>query len=453
MKRNSKRRNFIFLYFSKDAELPSILQPILISPNKTIIIDIYIFMKRISLVIALQISTLFAFAQQGITYMQGKLTHAPASNIPKGHKGPIVTGADQTAVYLPFLKGKNVAMVINQSSVIGKKLTPTLDSLVALGVSIKKIFGPEHGFRGNASDGAKIDDAIDAKTGIPAISLYGKHNKPTPEELKGIDVVIFDIQDVGCRYYTYFATLHHVMEACAENNVEVMIMDRPNPNGYFVDGPVLDTIFKSGVGMHPVPITHGMTVAEYAQMINGEGWLKNHEKCKLHIVKMQNYTHDRMYTLPIHPSPNLSTQQAVMLYPSICLFEGTTLSLGRGTPFPFQVIGSPLLKDKYKFSFTPVSIPGVSDNPPQKGNVCYGIDLRHYNIVKEGKIDLKMVMDMYKVFPDKEHFFTAYFTKLAGTDQLQKQIQAGKSEEEIRLSWEPALSQYKLIRKKYLIYN
>jgi len=365
----------------------------------------------------------------------------------------IIPGADRTEAYLSYLKGKNIGMVINQTSVIGKKLTPSIDSLQKLGINIKRIFGPEHGFRGNNSDGAKVDDTVDPKTGIPAISLYGKHNKPTPEELKGLDLVIFDIQDVGARYYTYFATLHHVMEACAENNIEVMILDRPNPNGYFVDGPVLDTAFHSGVGMHPVPIAHGMTTAEYAQMINGEGWLKNHVQCRLKIIKLENYTHDKLYTLPVHPSPNLSTQQSVMLYPSICLFEGTTLSLGRGTTFPFEVIGSPLLKDQYKFSFTPVSIPGVSDNPPQKGNLCYGVDLRNYDIVKKGKIDLRILLDIYKAFPDKEHFFTSYFTKLAGTDQLRKQIETGKSEDEIRASWEPALSRYKLMRKKYLLYK
>ncbi|WP_448697973.1 exo-beta-N-acetylmuramidase NamZ domain-containing protein [Mucilaginibacter sp. AW1-3] len=413
-------------------------------------------MRKIFSLVFLSAFSVVVFAQtSGVTYSRGRVHNNINSNVDKpafNTNKPILTGADRTAAYISYLKGKNVAMVINQSSVIGKKSTPTLDSLVALGISIKKVFGPEHGFRGNASDGAKIDDAVDEKTGVPAISLYGKHNKPTPAELKGLDVVIFDIQDVGARYYTYFATLHHVMEACAENNVEVMILDRPNPNGYFVDGPVLDTAFKSGVGMHPVPIAHGMTPAEYAQMINGEGWLKNHIKCKLHIVKMENYAHGRFYTLPIHPSPNLSTQQSVMLYPSICLFEGTTLSLGRGTPFPFQVIGSPLLKDKFKFSFTPVSIPGVSDNPPQKGNLCYGIDLQHYK-AEEGKINLKWVIDLYKVFPDKEHFFTAYFTKLAGTDQLRKQIEAGKSEEEIRLSWEPELSRYKIMRKKYLLYQ
>lgn len=369
----------------------------------------------------------------------------------------IVTGADRTAAYLPYLKGKNVGMVINQSSVIGPKLTPSIDSLVKLGVQIKKIFGPEHGFRGNASDGAKIDDSVDPKTGIPAISLYGKHNKPTPAELKGLDIVVFDIQDVGARFYTYFATLHHVMEACAENNIEVMILDRPNPNGYFVDGPILDTAYRSGIGMHPIPVAHGMTVAEYAQMINGQGWLKNKVKCKLKIIKLLNYTHNANYTLPIHPSPNLSTQQSVLLYPSICFFEGTTLSLGRGTSFPFQVIGGPLLKDLYpNFSFTPVSIPGVSDNPPLKGQLCYGIDLRNYKVRTTptgGTLNLSWLLDLYKNYPDKAHFFNSYFTKLAGGPTLQKQIEAGKTEAEIRASWEPGLSEYKKMRSQYLLYK
>ncbi|MEO6522359.1 MAG: DUF1343 domain-containing protein [Mucilaginibacter sp.] len=368
----------------------------------------------------------------------------------------IVTGADQTAAYLPYLKGKNVGMVINQSSVISSKLVSDIDTLPKLGIKIKKIFGPEHGFRGNASDGAKIDDAVDAKTGIPAISLYGKHNKPTPEELKGLDVVIFDIQDVGARFYTYFATLHHVMEACAENNIEVMILDRPNPNGYFVDGPVLDTAFRSGIGMHPIPVTHGMTPAEYAQMINGEGWLKNKVKCRLKIIPLLNYTHQTPYTLPIHPSPNLSTQQSVLLYPSICFFEGTSLSLGRGTTFPFQVIGGPLLKDQYSFSFTPVSIPGVSDNPPLKGQLCYGIDLQKYDVHNPktgGKLNLSWILNLYKNYPDKAHFFIPYFTKLAGTKELQKQIESGKTEQEIRASWEPGLSKYKKMRVQYLLYK
>lgn len=246
------------------------------------------------------------------------------------------------------------------------------------------------------------------------------------------------------------------MEACAENNLELMILDRPNPNGYLVDGPILDTAFRSSVGMHPIPISHGMTLGEYAQMINGEGWLKGHIKCKLKIIKVANYTHNMRYQPPINPSPNLSTYQSVLLYPSICLFEGTSLSLGRGTEFPFQVAGSPLLKGKYKFSFTPHSIPGVSDNPPQKDVTCYGIDLRKYNtndFWKTGKLNLSWLINLYKDFPDKPKFFTSYFTKLTGSEEMRKQIEAGKTEDEIRLSWEPALSRYKLMRQKYLLYK
>ena len=371
-------------------------------------------------------------------------------------KAQIITGADQTALYVPYLKGKRVGMVLNQTSVIGKNLTPSVDSLLKLGIQVKKLFGPEHGFRGNASDGAHIDDTVDPKTGIPAISLYGKHNKPTVADLAGLDIIVFDIQDVGVRFYTYINTLHYVMEACAENNIELVILDRPNPNGYLIDGPVLDTNFRSAIGMHQIPISHGMTIAEYALMVNGQGWLKNRVKCRLKIVKVANYNHQVMYTLPVKPSPNLSTQQSVLLYPSICMFEGTTLSLGRGTSFPFQAIGGPLLKDQYSFSFTPVSIPGVSDNPPLKGQTCYGINLQNYDVRKlsdGGKLNLSWLLDIYKAYPDKAHFFTAYFTKLAGTDQLQKQIQAGKTEAEIRASWEAGLSNFKLMRKQYLLYN
>jgi uncharacterized protein YbbC (DUF1343 family) len=368
----------------------------------------------------------------------------------------IFTGADQTNLYINYLKGKNVGMVINQTSVIGDHLTASVDSLLKLGISVKKIFGPEHGFRGNASNGANVDDSFDTKTGLPAISLYGKHFKPTPADLQGLDLVIFDIQDIGARFYTYISTLHYVMEACAENNIELMILDRPNPNGYSVDGPVLDTAYRSFVGMHPIPITHGLTIGEYAQMINGEGWLKNHVKCRLRIIKAANYTHSSTYVLPVNPSPNINTAQSVLLYPSLCLFEGTTLSLGRGTMVPFQVVGHPLLKGKYKYSFTPVSIPGMSEDPPQKNQLCYGIDLRKYDtgILREtGKINLTWLTELYNDFPDKKHFFNAYFTKLAGTETLRKQIEAGKSEQEIRESWEPALSKYKAIRLKYLLYR
>jgi len=368
----------------------------------------------------------------------------------------IIPGADQTALYINYLKGKNIAMVVNQTSIIGQHKTPGVDSLLKLGVNIKKIFGPEHGFRGNASNGATVDDAIDAQTGLPVISLYGKHFKPTAADLNGINLVIFDIQDVGARFYTYISTLHYVMEACAENNIELMILDRPNPNGAIIDGPILDTNYRSFVGMHPIPISHGMTIAEYAQMINGEGWLKNHVQCKLKLIKIANYIHSAGYVLPVNPSPNLNTNQSILLYPSVCLFEGTTLSLGRGTMSPFLEIGHPLLNGKYSYSFTPVSIAGMSEDPPQKNQVCYGVDLKNYNtsiLKNNGHINLAWLIEMYQAFPDKAHFFNAYFTKLAGTAELRKQIEAGKSEKEIRQSWEPGLSKYKAMRRKYLLYQ
>ncbi len=382
---------------------------------------------------------------------------AAQSNLGTGGNKKIIPGADQTKLYINYLKGKNIGMVINQTSVIGTRLTASVDSLLKLGITVKKIFGPEHGFRGNASNGATVDDSVDPKSGLPVISIYGKHFKPTPADLQGLNLIIFDIQDVGARFYTYISTLHYVMEACAENNIELMILDRPNPNGYTVDGPVLDTThYRSFVGMHPIPITHGMTIGEYAQMINGEGWLKNHVQCKLKIIKVANYTHSSSYTLPVNPSPNLNTAQSILLYPSVCLFEGTTFSLGRGTMTPFLVVGHPALQGKYKFSFTPVSIPGMSEDPPQKNKVCYGINLENYNtsnLRATGKINLSWLIDMYKNFPNKAGFFNDYFTKLAGTDELRKQIEAGKTEKQIRDSWEPALSNFKTMRLKYLLYQ
>ncbi|GAA4340886.1 DUF1343 domain-containing protein [Mucilaginibacter gynuensis] len=368
----------------------------------------------------------------------------------------IIPGADRTELYLNDLKGKNIGMVVNPTSIIGKNKTTTVDSLLKLGIGIKKIFGPEHGFRGNASNGATIGDETDAATGLPVTSLYGKHYKPTPEDLKGLNLLIFDIQDVGTRFYTYISTLHYVMEACAENNIELMVFDRPNPNGFTVDGPILDTAFRSFVGMHPIPITHGMTIGEYAQMINGERWLKKGVQCKLKVIKVANYDHQSSYVLPVNPSPNLNSAQSILLYPSICLFEGTVLSLGRGTMTPFVMVGHPLLKDKYKFSFTPVSIPGMSEDPPQKGNTCYGIDFRNYDasIFKTtGKLNLTWLIDFYKAFPDKKVYFNAYFRKLAGTDKLEEQIKQGKTEDEIRQTWEPGLSKFKVTRAKYLLYQ
>jgi uncharacterized protein YbbC (DUF1343 family) len=382
----------------------------------------------------------------------------PQSRKTVSHKidKPIITGADQTSLYVNYLKGKNVGMVVNQTSIIGKNKTTSPDSLIKLGVKIKKIFGPEHGFRGNASNGASVGNEVDAKTGVPVISLYGsKHYKPTVDDLKGIDIMVFDIQDVGVRFYTYISTLHYIMEACAENNIELLILDRPNPNGTIIDGPILDSAYKSFVGMHPIPIAHGMTIAEYAQMINGEGWLNKQAKCKLKIIKIANYNHAATYVLPVNPSPNLNTDKSILLYPSTCLFEGTTFSLGRGTMLPFVQLGHPLLKDKYSFSFTPVSIAGMSETPPQQNKVCYGIDLKNFNtdgLKKNGKINLSWLIDLYKIFPDKAHFFNAYFTKLAGTEELRKQIEAGKTEAEIRQTWAAGLSKYKATRYKYLLY-
>jgi uncharacterized protein YbbC (DUF1343 family) len=371
-------------------------------------------------------------------------------------KGSILPGADQTYFYADYLKGKNVGMVVNQTSVIGDDKVPTVDSMLDMGIKVKKIFSAEHGFRGDASNGAEVSNSVDRLTGLPIISLYGnKHYKPTAGDLAGIDIMIFDMQDVGARFYTYLSTLHYVMEACAENNIELMIWDRPNPNGFYVDGPVLDTAFRSFVGMDPIPIVHGLTIAEYAQMVNGEGWLKDHIKCKLHIVQVANYTHNDTYVLPVNPSPNLNTDKSVLLYPSVCLFEGTTLSVARGTDYPFQAVGSPALAGKYQFSFKPVTMIGMSENPPYKYQVCYGIDLRGFDthiIRREKVLNIGRLIALYKAYPEKDKFFTAYFSKLAGTDQLQKQIEAGVSEQAIRKSWEPALSQYKAMRKKYLLY-
>jgi len=385
---------------------------------------------------------------------------APVINRKPVVKTGIITGADQTGKYVPYLKGKRVGMVVNPSSRIGDKAS--VDSLVSLGINIVKIFGPEHGFRGDASNGAHVDDSVDPKTGIPVISLYGKTGKPSVKDLADVDVMIYDLQDVGARYYTYLATLHRVMEACAENNKELLILDRPNPNGYMVDGPVLDMKLKSGIGFHPVPIAHGMTVAEYAQMINGQGWLANGVKCKLKIIPLANYKHSMPYSLPVHPSPNLNTQQAILLYPSLCLFEGTIISQGRGTYFPFCVLGNPDLKGKYEFSFTPKSIKGMSETPLFQDQACYGLDLRNYDtdkLVRSKKINLGWLIEMYKAYPYKDKFFDSRqskqignFDKLAGTTILKEQIIAGKTEDEIRASWEPALSEFKKMRRQYLLY-
>ena len=375
-------------------------------------------------------------------------------------KKEIITGADQTEKYLPLLKGKRIGLVANQSSIIGTK--SSVDSLLSLGIKIVKVFGPEHGFRGNASNGAVVSNETDAKTGIPIISLYGKNQKPTKEQLADIDLFVFDIQDVGCRYYTNINTLEYVMEACSENDKELLILDRPNPNGYVVDGPVMtDDRFKSAIGIHYTPMTHGMTIGEFAQYLNGEGYLQ--KQCKIKVIQVANYAHDMAYMLPIHPSPNLNTQQAVMLFPSLCMFEGTAINEGRGTYMPFTILGAPALKGKYPFSYKPVGIPGMSERPNHKDSVCYGLDLRDYDIAnlrKSRQINLAWLIELYNAYPDKAHFFTpgrtnqdiSAFDLRIGTDQLRKQIIAGVSEADIRKSWEPGLQKFKAIRKKYLLY-
>jgi len=364
----------------------------------------------------------------------------------------IKTGSEQTERYLPWIKGKNVAIVANQSTTIHN--TNLVDSLLSLGINIKKVFCPEHGFRGEAEAGETIKNKIDTKTGLNVISLYGDNKKPKAEDLKGIDIVIFDVQDVGARFFTYISTMHYVMEACAENNVEFIVLDRPNPNGYFIDGPVLEPKFTSFVGMHPVPIIHGMTIAEYATMINDEGWLKNGIKCKLKYVTVFNYNHAYLYILPVKPSPNLLNMNAVYLYPSLCLFEGTVVSVGRGTNTPFQIVGNPQLENT-DFEFTPHSIQGMAKDPLYTNIVCHGYNLTEYsvNILRnEKKMNLFWIMDFYKRLKNKGTFFTPFFDKLAGTDKLRNQIIEGVSEDDIRKSWQPALNKFKLMRKKYLLY-
>ncbi len=361
-------------------------------------------------------------------------------------------GAWQVDQYKKLIAGKSVAIVANQTSMVGRK--HLVDTLLSIGIRVDVIFAPEHGFRDLADAGDKIPDGRDPETGVRIISLYGGHLKPTPGDLTGIDVVLFDIQDVGVRFYTYISTLHYVLEACAENNVECIVLDRPNPNGFYFDGNIADTAYRSFVGMDPVPVVHGMTVGEYARMLNGEGWLKGGVKCSLTVIKCNNYTHKTLYELPVKPSPNLPNMNSVYLYPSICFFEGTRISLGRGTSFPFQVYGSPKLPDT-GFSFTPESVPGAG-NPPLLGEKCYGVDLRNAiedKIVPSPKVNLEWVIDAYNRFPDKDNFFTSYFDVLASGPALREQIQKGMSSEEIRASWKDGLGKFGRIRTKYLLYE
>jgi uncharacterized protein YbbC (DUF1343 family) len=364
----------------------------------------------------------------------------------------VITGAEQTDIYLPYLQGKNVALVANQSSMV--KNTHLVDTLLTSGISLTKVFCPEHGFRGSADAGENINSAIDNKTGLPLISLYGKNKKPTADQLNNIEIVVFDIQDVGVRFYTYISTLHYVMEACAENHIPVLVLDRPNPNGFYVDGPVLDTAARSFVGMHQIPLVHGMTIGEYALMVNGEKWLKNEEQCNVSVIPCKNYDHNTLYELPVKPSPNLPNIRSVLLYPSLGLFEGTIVSVGRGTDFPFQVYGHPNYR-KGKFEFTPTPKQGAK-NPKLKGEKCKGDDLRLIDlneVISKKQINLTYLLESHKELNKKSAFFNAYFYRLAGSSALQSQIENNTSEEDIRTSWQHDIAEFKKIRKQYLLYK
>jgi uncharacterized protein YbbC (DUF1343 family) len=363
-----------------------------------------------------------------------------------------IPGANQIELYKSIIEGKSVAVVANQTSMIGQ--THLVDKLLSIGINIKAIFAPEHGFRNLADAGENIENGKDPATGIPLISIYGSHLKPTADDLKGIEAVIFDIQDVGTRFYTYISTLHNILESCAENHIKCLVLDRPNPNGFYFDGNILDTAYSSFVGMDPVPVVHGMTVGEYAGMLNGEGWLKNGVKCDLVVIKCKNYTHKTLYELPVKPSPNLPNQTSVYLYPSICFFEGTNISLGRGTSFPFQVFGSPYLPDK-GFSFIPGSVPGAK-NPPLLGVKCFGTDLRDAikkQLVPKPELNLAWLISAYNDFPQKDKFFTSYFDVLAGGPGLREQIEKGLTARQIHDSWKEGLEKFSKIREKYLLYK
>jgi len=399
-------------------------------------------MSRITIYIVLLLCLAFSAGfSQGIILVENEIKKP----------SDIKVGAEQVNEYLPLIKDKTVAVVANQASFI--KNTHLVDSLLSLGIKVKKVFCPEHGFRGTVDAGETVKTQKDKKTGLSIISLYGKNKKPSVADLQGIDIVIFDIQDVGVRFYTYLSTLHYVMEACAENNKKCIVMDRPNPNGYYIDGPMLEDTYKSFLGMHPVPLVYGMTIGEYAQMINVEGWLKGGVKCDLKIMKLSNYTHNDLCELPIKPSPNLPNMTSVYLYPSLGLFEGTVVSVGRGTEFPFQVIGHPTLQNT-NFDFTPKPQTGAL-SPKYNGQLCHGfklVDFGQEYMQNLKHIYLYWLIGTYANTTDKATFFDENFNYHAGNATLQQQIKDGVKEEEIRKSWQPGLAKFKPIRKKYLLY-
>lgn len=360
------------------------------------------------------------------------------------------TGAENFESYLPLLKDKKAGIVTNQTGILSKE-KHLVDFLIEQNINLQKIYAPEHGFRGTADAGELIVDGKDTKTNLPIISLYGNNKKPKPEQLEGIDVLVFDLQDVGARFYTYISSLHYVMEACAENNIPLLVLDRPNPNGTIIDGPILEKEHKSFVGMHEIPVLHGMTIGEYAKMINGEKWLKDGLQCNLTVIPCLNYAHDMKYSLPVKPSPNLPNDQSINLYASLCFFEGANVSLGRGTEKQFQIYGSPFLPEsEFDFSFTPKPNFGAKD-PVHNGKLCFGEDLTE--IRKVHRLELKWLLKAYENTVDKTVFFNDFFTKLAGTKKLREQIEAGMTEKEIRKTWQEGLEQFKEVRKKYLIYE
>lgn len=365
-------------------------------------------------------------------------------------KQVLLTGAAQTMEYLPALKGRSVAIVANPTSVIGQ--THLVDTLIALRVNIAKVFAPEHGFRGEAEAGEDVVGGLDKKTGVKVISLYGDHKKSTKEDLAGVEIVVFDIQDVGVRFYTYISTLQYVMEACAVNQLPLLLLDRPNPHGHYVDGPVLKKEFESFVGMQQIPVVYGMTIGEYARMLNGEGWLINGLKCDLRIIPLRNWKHSDDYVLPVAPSPNLPNQASIRLYPSLCFFEGTSVSLGRGTEYPFQCYGYPEFNGG-TFEFTPVSIPGRAKNPPLMGKLCKGELLQSYGVsTRPDQIRLTWLIKAYSAYPDKSKFFIPFFDKLSGNTELQQQLHNELTEEKIRATWKTDIDAFLNIRSKYLLY-
>ena len=375
-----------------------------------------------------------------------------------GQDNPVIVGAARTSLYIPDCINKRIAVVANQTSVVDS--VHIVDLLLSENIDIKCIFCPEHGFRGNVGRAEFIQNSLDTATGIPVLSLYGEHKKPTKADLKDIDLILFDLQDVGVRFYTYISTLVYVMEAAAQYDIPLIILDRPNPNGFYVDGPILKTGYESFCGMYHIPIVYGMTIGEYGLMVNGEGWLNSkhpelNNKCDLKVVPIDNYTHNTIYKLPIRPSPNLQTMNAIWLYPTVCLFEGTVISVGRGTEHPFELIGNPELRDG-DTTFIPKSIPGVAPHPDYENKLCCGYSLINKGIdfrTSSSSLDLDLIVKLYHEMNVGEKFFTPFFNTLVGSDELRHQIVSGMSVQDIKASWSPDLEQFKSIRKKYLIYN